>query len=396
MSKPRIGKIPDDNIDRARDQPKSAASMTEKSTFAFCKQKINLRKAITHKPYIVTQGAAESNYAPHSTFCRQRNGPVLDRLPSKLVEVFSDQMVEPEPLRGAGVLLELNVSDADCGQLGSDGMEKNDTDQLSSDRNESLDDSNSHLRLPDPDYVNNGVSMIYDQVMIARSSGDLDSSSCERLLTGSPDLNDIEMNDQSFTSTQDVTPPSPTRSSPSLVPSIYERSYNRSHVVATKPDRLLCRKSRSPKIIRKSWRPPYDLLASRAAKSISIQAPLPYRVQTQETSISQTETTLTVPSCGRMQCASPSAVGLSSLTLSSPSLNQNTDPMEVIGQSCRHFEKETDRLAYNCEDSSNFKRGTKEPFHLAPSNELRMKWRKRLPKTSESESTYRNNVITCS
>ena len=412
MSKPRIGTVPDDAHHAQQDSPEPLGGEYQTVEAPRNEMNINLQKATILKPCIVAPNAAHGNFTPISSFCRRRNGPVLGKLPFPQAIPRTITISNPSDNSGscgAGVVLDLQVTDSDSRRLGSDGTEKAESDG-SSDPSPINDDSTIDPNVASatealfrrkafdlndfpPTTVNLSIPELQSNANI-RITIDHEHLTDPSHVCALGDVCDVEMMDTDLNSAcLDVSPPSPTsaflaekRSCLSPLPS--------------KPDRLLSRKTRSPKIVRKSWRPPYDLLASRAGKQssyTSCQAPMPFRCRNLER-IAAENSELSLPVT--KQCESPSVVGISSLSIHSPGIAIQKDPLEVVGKSCLLSQVSQNSLASSSDSSTSTeatascKMGSNEAFRLVSSSELKPKWRRHLTKTGAPEVSTENTATT--
>ena len=420
MTKPRIGTISDD--DHHAQQSSREQFRLEYQAFETPRNDMtsNLQKATIVKPCIVTPSGVQNNCTPISSFCRRRNGPALGKLSFSRATVAhhsvqTTYLSETSAACGAGVVLDLQVTDSDSRRLGSDGVEKEDSD-VSSDQSpvnarnraasptEALFYHKSNNRDFSPSPAVNLLNQEIESTTSVRIIADHESFAGPSHVSTLGDIHDVEMMDTD-SACLDISPPSPTTSPSLLAPTEKRSNFS---LMPNKQDRHLSRKTRSPKIVRKSWHPPYDVLASRAVKqtnSTLCQAPIPFRCR----NLDRVATESSELSLAK-QCDSPNAVGLSSLSIHSPGVTIQTNPMEVVGKSCFRANETTKNSLtppsdYFSSDTTGAcsalnpvhgKSGTNENFHLVSGSELKPKWRKRLTKSGGSEVPTDNTATSSS
>ena len=401
MTKPRIGPLPDDASHSLLGSREQSESKDQTLVPPRIEMNHNVQKATMVKPCIVTPGAVQNICTPTSAFCRRRNVPSLTKLSfaQKPLNFATSSVYGLEvPACGAGVVLDLNAPSSYSRDLEKSEGNESQVDCYNADKPFEVVEQH-------PTRLDHNLPMVRSPLndnSNEQTEFDRDISDSSRHVSVLGKIDDVEMIDaDQHTTCLDTSPPSPTFSSSLLTSGTVFRPI-RSPIPSAKPDRLLSRKTRSPKIVRKSWRPPYDYLASRIKQSnFSCQAPIPFRSRTFDRISEKAE--LTLPPSSLVQCESPSTVGISSLTLNSPRVNPGqNDPLEVVGKSYLRLPIASQsslapRSGYSnvlttndrCASGSNSltsNTGSRDAFHLIPGSELKPKWRKRLTKTSGSET----------
>lgn len=388
MTKPRIGNVP------SPDEVNHNVSGSTKATPIFSSKNLQHREVPFNTCFEASDSAESSSFALSTEEKRMKKTGNLTL-----------NYHNPSDNGGAGVLLDLNPPrlysnlSAAC-QLDIDGVERERKAELDNLRSFSSDVSTSSSSTTSDTRFQ--LAKVHENVpfdMCVPEQKTLNLTSIE--VDGTSDSNkipqDIEMRE--VESSSDLAPLSPTET-PAYV--LYRgQNYERSPRLSPKPDRMSL-KSRSPKIVRKSWRPPYDCYAFRSLKSCpgSSVDTVSFR------SLGPTSTNEKKPSTAN-HCASPS-VGLSTLTLNSPAV-MLYDESFTSSDSTSAAPSSASSTTLG---SSNCKIGTSEPFRLIGSSELKPKWRKR--KNSDNESSIRsvstpvnstsvlnrqnsiNNIVTCS
>ena len=419
FTKPRTGSIPDEVIAHYN-IPKDGPALLKFDTH---KALIKPVKLETTANALICNGTNHVSTTSVSSFCRRRKGPALSKLlfggkyssgptlDGKLSSLPAEEEI------GTGVVLDFHVSvastDPHSHRLGSDGVEFDDDDSGNSPR--MMQKSNSL-----PRNMN---------ILAERLRGDNSNPSTA--------LSD-EIRDKFFRNTRSATAPntpagmhlgynkdpfSVQKASPLKqifirdveMPYVDEEiSANTRHRSRTFPSSLLCdnssiskkdiscyktektacRKSKSPKISKRSTtlslRPPYHHQASRKLYGGGLcLAPIPFRNRSKDLGKLAAMRSISEP----VQCESPGTEKLSSLTLYSPAVVEN-DPMQVVGKNCfpsnDNFQKkipQSSNLLAAPESTScavstfnsraNFASKTGKPFCLVSSTELKPKWRKR-------------------
>jgi len=403
-----------------------------------------------------------------SSFCRRRKGPALNMaFASRTVHVssagphtsdctgcskersFHGSNATPG---GAGVILDLKVSvpasDHPSGRLGSDGRDIEVDDDaenftlpvttpynhdarkthslprylpgLAAAENHRLHRAHSALT-PGPEFGRSdkfiGGQRLMAHLRNARSATAPSTPALSRLGKASRDVTDVDMND--VEEIDIASPPSPQSSrcrSLTDPKELFLSSLDKGRASPSSPhsDSFMSRKTRSPKVLKKSFnlnvRPMYGYQAFLTTKHnlVGAQVGPGVRSKLQDPAANQLVRSRSDNCVMAMHCESPNADGLSSLTLSSPVSNKD-DPLLIVGKKC--LQVPLDRLAKPTATSSPTTRGivtpnsvkvctngTSEPFRLVSGTELKPRWRNRhrSPKKSnadpESSASVRTNA----
>ncbi|XP_078494444.1 dual specificity phosphatase [Ciona intestinalis] len=195
---------------------------------------------------------------------------------------------------------------------------------------------------------------------------------------------DVEMT-QEDDDVRQPSPPSPTmrfrsHTDPLFLQTSYEQRDQISPASSPRVERFVSRKTRSPKILKKSFnlnlRPSYGYHPFRSNKQQSSSS-VGSRPRTQESHLAP------APQPHRMSCESPSPDGISALSLSSP-VTAKDDPMRHIATDHRSSASPprdhptsvvntSNNTFNNCSRTSH--NGTHEPFRLVQAAELKKRWR---------------------
>jgi len=303
-----------------------------------------------------------------SSFCRRRQAPKLDLSRNGTDYKKSADLKQHLPTRGAGVLLDLHVQapvEENSRRLGSDGVEDESNEPFHSINDQwSLEgglDKQKSSSLPRrlPSKVCSIPLNYHHQIEseLKPATAPTTPAASKILFVQNPDDEDfpvdVEMSEQEDDQPQ-LDPPSPVTSLKKNVPDtnvLFVTSYSS----VADSNRFISRKSRSPKIMKKSFTP-------SLRQSFGYQAFLS----------SKANSSLQMPSSATLKhdqkvhprsCISPGASNrLSSLTLSSPNASKDAKNLFVVGTSCLHRPP-----TYDAKSTSSFK--------LVPSNELRIRWR---------------------
>ena len=380
MTMPRIGNVPDD-VSYNRSDIINATPLRLQSKKHANKQQQNdeIESCIT-----ISNPLQPSN-VPVSAFCRPRDLPEMDEC--------SSQTVVEGTSRGAEVALdfvpESSEQASNCRNFGSDKVKKENgenvfrnaqstfvanhtQENLTAERSSTI---KSVFNSKNLGFFETGFRLGKTDVEDFCVNGQKAPKIMSVEINVDPEIHengascDVEMDD--VDNRFDATTTSHVSSSSHLVPICdLDLHFECSPSLSPKPDRL-SRKSRSPKIVRKSWRPPYDCLASRVGKlsSGSSVNPVSFR------SLGPTLPTDDNNSAAR-HCASPS-VAISSLTLNSPASTWS-------GEASKSSSVAPSSACLTSHTVSSCKIGTKEPFRLISSAELKPKWRDR--KNSDTDS----------
>ncbi|CAK8683337.1 unnamed protein product [Clavelina lepadiformis] len=465
MDKPRTGSIP--NISEYKIEAKPKANAVPRIEVSRPVSNETAHQLVTNK---ITTGNPNT---PSSSFCRRRRGPALDKLsfsrssshqPCIMTDTVEDAHLYSNSCTrgGAGVVLDLRVtvptSEPHSRRLGSDGVEDGDDDAPDHHFEP------AHLKLGSTIHKSNSLprsmptfsmnkfrecnatptashsdAFFKGEMLSVRHCNGLRSSTapntpavmrlasaphspCSLVLTAQERLapRDVEMIQAD--EDNDASPPSPSSRNRSQTDPTslylqgsysYEQPGCYNSIGSPLPDKFVSRKTKSPKVLKKSRSSGYQVFLNNKQQgaSSSYQAPIPFRARTRDTSPMSHRPTQECAS--QMHCESPGTVGLSSLTLYSPVLAKS-DPMEVVGTKCaietprnngglpkstprKTCINSTTRSATNsaasrtqttdstsCSKITSF--GTPEPFKLASSADLKLSWRKRQRSANTAEN----------
>nr|CAB3240230.1 DUSP8.16 dual specificity phosphatase [Phallusia mammillata] len=414
--------------------------MSTPANLTFTLKQPAIPKIEVQPPKVTPEATKPTNVAetPISSFCRRRKGPALDKT------AFADLPVTQGPHTsdcsgrgverhlypnvtspgGAGVILDLHVSapptEPHSRRLGSDGREDDEerSDAIPYTRSYELPAHNKH----DSQKSNSlprckpGFGLSSKHLYAVLSNNSSPQPGFERRRPRLPDFtrsatapntpngfhnnvtapvtsrmnSDVEMRHAD----DDVaSPPSPrNRSITDPTSGSYFLGGGFASPNSPRTDSFMSRKTRSPKVLKKSFnlnvRSAYDYRALRGNKQqvmSNLQGAPQSRSRSQDPQLPRSRSDTSVMA---MSCASPSADGMSSLTLSSPVANKE-DPLAVVGQNCWQRGASTSSnpprsagsaLAPPTAGQSSHVRicanGTGEPFQLVAGNDLKPRWRK--------------------
>lgn len=416
FAKPRTGSIHDDVT---TDYFSAMSDPGESKTTS-----TNTKSTVYKNVKLETSFLSKSPLTPRSTpssalFCRRRNN--LNQAGDNLPPSGFKQRCAPNAIDGggAGVILDLQVSvphESHSRRLGSDGLDEEEEEGI--DEMSSTYKSNSLprnlTRLVGRMYGNESCmtpEMLSrricekQQVRIRSftapstpaghefdpfSRGDSQVqrlTAIERLFP-----RDVEMlQSEEEKNKTDDSPPSPARTTNRGKASLYlasEDSYA-SSVGSVRTDKIASRKSKSPKVTKKSFssgvRPPYYQALRNSKHLGNTYSNMPQRIRAKD------PLNLKIGSIRSLStsyhCESPGTEGISSLTLYSPVV-VDSNPLEVVGRGLSSTDKDfsSTSLAPTAGhqaalEPNNLKSKIGSPFQLASSTDLKLKWRKRSPRT---------------
>ena len=440
--KPRTGSIPDDvacdcfesKISAAESKPNTPKFRCDSGNTGF--RNIKLETSFLSKPTLPASVAPSS-----SLYCRRlkdtSSNQVSVNVSTPGVDSFSS--VHSAPVGGAGVVLDLRVSvpfESHLKRLGSDGIDEEDEGPEESSPNYKSNSlprnitrisgkiCESHSCATTPDVLSSGFRENH-QIRIRSFTApstpagrDIESFIKAETKQGRKFAVkrlfplDIEMvQDHEEREKSEDLPPSPPRSRdcPHSTPLYFASdclsrdNSCTSSLGSLRTDKMTSRKTKSPKISRKSFspgvRPPYCQAHRNSKHHFTAYSHMPQRSRTKDSLSSKLGSMQ--PLTSSLHCESPSAEGISSLTLYSPVIMDN-NPLEIIGRGLCSTGKKlssnsslaptTDGQSQSTECSiaphglkpTNLKSKIGSSFQLASSTNLKLKWRKRSPRPDMS------------